>query len=91
MRFKSPSAKRTELLVRGLFFPEIGVEKADNVVMLKFARPCDQCAVAGNLVVLDRLRTADDRGIEDLLVFDFAGDFIRFTDQAVDGRAGWCP
>src|SRR5678815_4422885 len=35
--------------------------------------------------MLNRLCTANDRGIKDLLVLDFAGDFIRFPDQAVDG------
>jgi len=37
--------------------------------------------------MLDRLRRADDDGIEDFLVGNFAGKLIAFLDQAVDGRA----
>jgi hypothetical protein len=32
------------------------------------------------------LRAADDRCIENLLVFDLAGHFIRFLDQSIHGR-----
>ena len=36
--------------------------------------PGDQCAIAGNLVVLDRLRGPDDGGIKHLLVRHLARD-----------------
>ena len=62
--------------------PEIGIEKADNVVLLSFLRPCDEGAVAGNLVMLNRLCTANDRGIKDLIVLNFkpsmAGQSVPF-------------
>ena len=49
--------------------------------------PCDQRAVAGDLVVLDCLRVRNDRGIEYGLVLDVACGLVGFLDQAVDRRA----
>jgi len=34
--------------------------------------------------VLDRLGAADNGGVEDLLVFDFTGDFISFLNKTID-------
>jgi hypothetical protein len=48
---------------------------------------CDQRAIAGDLVMLDRLGRPDDSGVENFLVGDFARDLIAFSNQAVNGRA----
>jgi hypothetical protein len=50
-------------------------------------RPGDQCAVAGNFIVFDCLRRADDGGIEHILVGHLAGDLISLADKSIDGRA----
>ena len=54
--------------------------------MAKLLRPGDQGAVAGDLVVLDRLRVCYDRGVENLLVVDLSRGFVGFLDDAVDRR-----
>ena len=55
--------------------------------MAELLGPGDERAVARDLVMLDRLRIRDDRGIENRLVVDFTGGLVRFLDQAVDRRA----
>ena len=48
--------------------------------------PSDQRPVARDLVVLDRLRAADNGGIENLLVLNLAGDVVSFADETIDRR-----
>ena len=48
--------QRVELLVGSLLFSQIGLEEAHYVVTAKLFSPGDQRAIAGNLVVLDRLK-----------------------------------
>jgi hypothetical protein len=55
--------------------------------MAELFRPGDQSAVARDLIVLDRLRRADDGRVKHVLVGHFAGDLIAFLDQAVNGGA----
>jgi hypothetical protein len=63
------------------------IEEAHDVIVPHCLRLGDQGAVARDLLMLGRLRRADDDGIEDFLVGNFAGKLIAFLDQAVDGRA----
>ena len=76
-----------ELLVRRLLLVQVGRQQPDDVVAAERFRPGNQRAVARDLVVLDRLRCADDGGIEHFLVGDFAGDFVGFANEAVDRGA----
>jgi hypothetical protein len=82
-----PQRDRRKLLVSRLFLVQVGIEKADDIVMAEALGPCDQRAVARDFVVLDRLGGADDRGVEDFFVRDLARDFIGLADQTVDGGA----
>jgi hypothetical protein len=75
-----------ELFVRSLFLVKDGIEEAHDVIVPERVRPRDQRAVAGDLIVLDRLRRPDDSRVKNFLVGDFAGGFIAFLDQPVDGR-----
>src|SRR5262245_10163274 len=56
------------------------------VVSPELLCPSNQAAVARYLVVLDGLRSGDQRRIENGLVFNLAGYFFRFFENAVDGR-----
>ncbi len=49
--------------------------------------PGDQRPVAGDLVVLDGLRRADDRGIQHFLVGHLARNLVGLADETVDRRA----
>src|SRR3954451_23141696 len=60
-----------ELGVGGLFLVQIGSEETHDVVVPEFFGPGDQGAVAGNLVVLDRLRACNDRRVQHGFVLDF--------------------
>ena len=82
-----PFGKHIELLVRRLLLLQVRLQKAKDVVMAKLFRPGDQCPVARNLIVLDGLCTADDGGIEYLLVVDLSCDVVRLLDQPVHRRA----
>src|SRR5262249_2170552 len=55
-----------QLGVGRLLFVEIGIEEANDVLVTKLLGPCDQGAVAANLVMLDGLRAGNDRRIQDL-------------------------
>jgi len=59
----------------------------DDIVVAWFLCPGDQRAIPGDLVMFDRLRVRDNRGIEHALVLHFARGFVGFLDQAVDRRA----
>src|SRR5581483_5039426 len=48
--------------------------------------PGDERAIARDLVVLDRLRRGNERGIEHRLVVDLARHLLRFLENAVDRR-----
>src|SRR3954447_23975063 len=78
---------RVEFGIRGFFLVQIGVEETNDVVVPEFFRPGDQCAVTGDLVMLDGLRGSHDRSVEHGLVLDFARGRVGFLDQAVDRRA----
>src|SRR4051794_9564248 len=78
---------RIELGVGGLFLVQVGVEETNDIVVAELFRPGDQCAVTGDLVMLDGLRGSHDRSVEHGLVLDFARGRVGFPDQAVDRRA----
>src|SRR5262245_26355389 len=75
-----------ELLVGRFFLVEVLLQQGGAVAAAELLRPGDQGAIAADLVVLDRLRSRDDRRIEHRLVVDLAGDVFGFLDDAVDGR-----
>ena len=66
---------------------QIGRQEPDDIVVAEFLRPAEQRAVARDLVMLDRLRVGDSRGIKHAFVLHLARGFVRFLDQAVDRRA----
>src|SRR3954466_11237848 len=76
-----------QLLVGGLLFIKIGRKQPKNIIVAELLGPGDQRAVAGHLVVLDRLSSADDRGIQNILVGNLASNVVGFRDQSVDRRA----
>ena len=47
--------------------------------------PGDQGAITGDLVMLHRLRRADDGGIKHPLVRHFTSDIVSLADQPIDG------
>src|ERR1700751_4368301 len=75
-----------ELLVGRLLFLEVLIQQVGDVVAAEPLRPRDQRAVAGDLIMLDRLRGGDDRGVEHLVVGNLAGHVLGFLDDAVDRR-----
>src|SRR5262249_31102358 len=77
----------SQLLVCRFFLVEVLLKQGRAIVAAQLFRPCDQRAVARDLIVLDGLRRSDERGIEDRLVLDFAGDLFGLVDDAVDGGA----
>ena len=50
--------------------------------------PRNERAISANLVMLDRLTTRNDRGIEHSLILYLTRDLIRLLDDPVDCRAG---
>jgi hypothetical protein len=66
---------------------EVGRQETPDLVVTEFFSPCDQGPVAAQFVVLDGLRIGDDGGVQHGFVFDVARGFVRFLDDAVDGRA----
>ena len=60
------------------------------IAAAKLLGPGDQGAVAGYLIVLDRLRRGDQGRVQNLLVGNVAADFIGFLENTVDGRAIDC-
>ena len=55
----------------------VSAEHGRAIVATELLRPGDQRAVAGYLVVFDGLGGGDDRGVEHLLVLDFADNLVR--------------
>src|SRR5262245_28951586 len=55
--------QRRELLVSRLFLLEVLLEQVGAVAASQLSGPCDQTAVAGDLVVLDRLCGSDNGGV----------------------------
>src|SRR4030095_1829676 len=76
--------QRVGLLVGGLLLLEVGVEKTDHVIVAKFLGPGDERAITRNLVMLDSLRTADNRGTQHLGVVHFTGNLVGLLDKAVN-------
>src|SRR5262245_9958824 len=65
-----------ELLVGRLFLVEVLLQQGGAVAAAELLGPGDQAAIAGDLVVLHRLRGGDERRIEHRLVVDLAGDVL---------------
>ena len=63
------------------------VKSRTTSVVAQLFRPGDQGAVAGNLVMLDRLGIGDNGGVQDGLVFNLACGRIGLLDQAINRRA----
>src|SRR5262245_59990903 len=76
-----------QLLVRRFFLVEILLKQCRAIVAPEFLCPRDQRAIARDLIVLDRLRRSDERGIQNRLVLDLARDLFGLVDDAVDGGA----
>src|SRR6476646_11059151 len=53
-----------QLLVRRLFLVEVLLQQGRAIVAAEFLRPGDQAAIAGDLVVFDRLRRGNEGRIE---------------------------
>ena len=77
---------RVQLGVCCLLFVEVRGQQANQIVMSELFSPGNERAVAGNLVMLDRLGIGNDAGIEHGLIVDLPGGFVSFLDQAVDRR-----
>src|SRR5215475_681482 len=78
--------QRGQLLVGGLFLVQRLLQQARAIVTAKLPRPCDQAAIACDLIMLGRLRRVDQRGIQHGLVGDFARSLVSLLDDAVDRR-----
>src|SRR5690606_30839814 len=65
-----------------------GVEKPRGVIEAELGGPALQRAVAGDLVMLDRLRGGDQAGVEGRRVLELVHDLLAFGDDALDGVAG---
>ena len=73
---------RGQLLVGRLFFLKVLLQERCAVVAAKLLCPGE--AVAGDLIVFNRLSSGDERRIKHCLVLDLASDFICFLEDAVD-------
>jgi hypothetical protein len=82
-----PLGDRGELAVGGLLLFETTPQDRRVLIMSQLFRPGDQRPVAGDLVVLHRLRGGDDADVHDVLALDLAHQVVAFLDDAVDGRA----
>ena len=78
---------RGEFLVGRLFLVECRFEYTHAIVAPELLSPSDERAVAGDFVMLHRLRGGDDGSIQHSFVRDIAGDFFRFLDDAIDSGA----
>src|SRR5262245_15580777 len=58
-----------------------------NVAAAKTLGPCDERAVARDLIVLDGLAGRNDGCVQHILVLDLAADILGLIDGAVDRRA----
>src|SRR5688500_877090 len=79
-----------ELEVCGLLLLEGLLEHRGAVAPAELAGPGCERPVPGNFVVLDRLRSSQGSGIEDLGITGVAHDLIGLGDDAVDGGAVHC-
>src|SRR5215471_10707435 len=71
-----------------LFLLQSLVEQARGLLQAEVPGPGLQRPVAGNLIVLDRLRRSDEAGIEGTGTPEFLHDLLAFLDDSVDGLAG---
>src|ERR1700751_126803 len=73
-----------ERVVCLLFLSERFVEKLDGVFVAELAGPSFQCAVTGNLVMLDSLGGGQQAGIERRRVGIFVHYFLSFVEDPLD-------
>jgi hypothetical protein len=76
-----------KLAVGSLFIVEGLLKKTGAVVSPELPCPGDQGAVPRHLIMFDGLRSGDQCGVEDIFIVDFAGNVVRFFDNAIYGRA----
>src|SRR5215210_2922939 len=69
------------LLIQGL------LQHARAVLAAELLRPGNQGAVAGNLVVLHRLRGRQESRVERVFIRHLAGNFVRLLHEPVESRA----
>src|SRR5262249_28208648 len=74
-----------QLLVGRLFLLKVLLKQSRAIVAAQLFRPRDQGAVARDLVVLNGLRRSNERGIQNRLVPDLAGNLFCLVDDAVNG------
>ena len=86
-RFTFFSAMPVSFLSAAFSSLSVVVKSLRDRLLAEFLGPGDQRAVAGDLVVLDRLGGCDQRRVQHLLVRDLAGDLLGFLDDSVDRRA----
>jgi len=74
-------------LVGLLFLVQRLLQKPGRILHSKLFRPCPQSAVAGDLVMLDRLCGRENAGIHDIWILGFLHDLLGFFDEALHGFA----
>ena len=80
------SASTVNFLSVAVFLVESLLQDAGAIVAPELFGPCDQAAVARDLIMLGGLCGVDQSLIQHRLVRDFAGDLVGFLDDAVDRR-----
>src|SRR4051794_36920743 len=76
-----------ERLIGRLFLVKRLLEELRGVAQVELLGPGAQRAIAGNLVMLDRLRRRDKTGIERGRALELLDDFLALVEDAFDGRA----
>src|ERR1700730_6560373 len=76
-----------EGLVGLLLFRESGVQELDGLLEAEFGGPSLERAVAGDFIMLDRLRCSQQTGIEGGHSLVFLHDLLAFFKDAHDGVA----
>src|SRR5262249_49945375 len=78
---------RGKLLVGRLFLIEVLLPQGGAIVAAEVLGPCDQTAVAGDLVMRHRRGGSDEPPLQLGLVRRLARDVFRFFDDPIDRRA----
>ena len=76
--------QRGQLLVGHALLVERLLQHGGTVVTAELARPRDQAAVAGDLVVLGGLSSVDQCGVQHVLVGDLAGNLVGLLQKTLD-------
>ncbi|SCM77066.1 hypothetical protein KL86PLE_40871 [uncultured Pleomorphomonas sp.] len=74
--------------IGGLFLGEGLLQELGRLLLADQFGPAAHGAVAGDLVVLDRLGGGDQAGVDGLRAGKFLEHFLAFLDDALDGRTG---